>query len=207
MDEDEIVGSAAMASWPVGWLGGALAMHWMAGWSWWWAVPLALVPAFIVAFAVMGLGFVVLVLFEGEEGWQFGIWAVGWLGAAAAFHWGLGSSWWWAVPLALVPSFVVALVLCFAIAVVFGGSDYAGAPPPDETDDFEEEDSEPEPPPPEPPRAGGALDARAKKLFAQFDDPAAGQRGNALELLRAHLAKNKRTFRDLLHEFEGRPNG
>jgi hypothetical protein len=59
----------------------------------------------------------------------------------------------------------------------------------------------------EPPRAGVALDARAKKLFVQLDDPASGQRVNALELLRAHLAKNNRTFRDLLHEFEGRSNG
>jgi hypothetical protein len=203
MDEDEIAVNAAMATWPFGWVGGAMALHWAAGWSWWWAVPAGLVPAFIVAFAVMGLVVFVFVLFEGEEGWTFGLWAVGWLGGAAALHWGVGWSWWWAVPV----TFFVAVVLRGTIIVVFEGPDYAGPPPPDETDDFEEEDSEPEPEPPGPPRAGGVLDARAKKLFVQFDDPTAGQRGNALELLRAHLAKNKRTFRDLLHEFEGRPNG
>jgi hypothetical protein len=203
MDEDEIAISAAMASWAFGWLGGALALHWMAGWSWWWAVPVALVPAFIVAFAVGVLAVLVFFSFEDEGSRLVVVWVVGWLGGAMALHWGLGWSCWWAVPV----SFFAALVLCFVIAVVFDGRDNAGPPPPDETDDFEEEDSEPEPPPPEPPRAGVVLDERAKKLFAQFDDPAAGQRGNAFELLRAHLAKNKRTFRDLLHEFDGRPNG
>jgi hypothetical protein len=81
----------------------------------------------------------------------------------------------------------------------------AATPPPAEDEDDE---GEAEPPPAARPAcAAPVMDARAKKLFVQLDDPAQGQRMNALELLRARLAKDGRTFRDLLHEFEGRPNG
>lgn len=46
------------------------------------------------------------------------------------------------------------------------------------------------------------LDAADKKFFAQFDDPAAGQRVNALELWREHLKKAGRTFRDIVEDIE-----
>jgi len=46
------------------------------------------------------------------------------------------------------------------------------------------------------------MDDLEKKLFAQLDDPMPGQRTNALELLRDHLTKNGRTFRDIVQDIE-----
>jgi hypothetical protein len=46
------------------------------------------------------------------------------------------------------------------------------------------------------------MDDRAKKLFSQLDDPAAGQRAQALEMLHMHHEKNKTTFCDLLSKIE-----
>jgi hypothetical protein len=199
MDEDEAAIAVALASWLFAWLGGVAALHWAVGWSWWWAVPVPLVPAVVAALVAYGLFVVLCILFEDVASAS---WVLGWLSGVAALHWGLGWSWWWAVPVA----FFVAFALSVLIVVVRD----ARTPPQDETVDFEEEeeDSEPEPPPASgPARAATVMDELAKKLFVQLDDPMPGQRINALEMLRARLAKDGQTFRDLLHEFEGRPNG
>jgi hypothetical protein len=46
------------------------------------------------------------------------------------------------------------------------------------------------------------MDDLEKKLFVQLDDDMAGQRSNALELLREHLKKAGRTFRDIVADIE-----
>lgn len=46
------------------------------------------------------------------------------------------------------------------------------------------------------------MDDKEKKLFAQLDDPMAGQRSGALELLHLYDEKNKTSFRDRLAKIE-----
>jgi hypothetical protein len=46
------------------------------------------------------------------------------------------------------------------------------------------------------------MDDRAKKLISQLDDPAPGQRAQALEMLHLHHEKNKTSFCDLLGKIE-----
>jgi len=115
-------------------------------------------------------------------------WLCGWLGVAAVLHWWvLGWSWWWVLPLAIVPSPAGWIVCVFTYALVCGVCGYvAGTPMPAPAR-----------------QAPVVMDERTKKLFVQLDDPMPGQRSTALEMLRARLLKNGRTFRDLLHELEG----
>ena len=46
------------------------------------------------------------------------------------------------------------------------------------------------------------MDDVERKMFAQFDDDMPAQRVNALEMLREHLKKQKRGFRDIVAEIE-----
>jgi hypothetical protein len=141
------------------------------------------------------------------------LWVLSCAVSIALLHWKWGWSWWWALPLSLPGSFVVlvgvgallgalgAVVECFRDQQARAGS---SASPPDDDDSGQDEgqaeDAEPEPAP----HGGVVLDDLSKKLFAQLDDPMPGQRHSALEKLRQRLADKNRTFRDLLHEFEGR---
>jgi hypothetical protein len=122
--------------------------------------------------------------------------ALGFVVCLTTFDCLIGWHWWWATSAAVPGMLVIGPAIQFLMALL--------GEPEDEADLDEESEAEAEE---TPLRAGVRLDDRTKKLIRQFDDPMEGQRNAALEKLRAHLAKNNRTFRDLLHEFEGRSNG
>ena len=46
------------------------------------------------------------------------------------------------------------------------------------------------------------MDDLERKLFLQLDDDTLDQRRNALEVLHEHLQKQKRSFRDIIREFD-----